>query len=641
MVPTYLQFDSKYVPYIIFLDWYKKKKGGKAMHKSKWSLLALLFSILLVLAACTGGKEEQTTEEPTENGGEEPTTTETPEESADALFELAVENEGEVIEGGTLQVAMVKDEPFQGIFNWEFYEDAYDEELMAWATNSIFESDENFMITDKGIASLEVDQENNKVTIKIREGVKWSDGEPLKIEDLILPYHIIGHPKYTGVRYDTQFQNIVGAVEYNAGTAETISGIKKIDETTLEINFKTLSPAIFYGGDGLWTYAEPSHQIGDIPVDKLIESDEVRKTPITLGAFKFDKIVPGESVQYVKNENYWKGVPKLDGVVVKVVPSSSISVAIGSGDYDIIQDFNATKMEEIQDFDNITILGRPELYYSYMGFKVGKYDLTKNTVVTDLEGSKMGDQKLRQAMGYALDIEQVSEVFYNNLRERANSLIPPVFEAFYDAELEGYTYDPEKAKSILDEAGYKDVDNDGLRENPAGEKLEIKLAAMEADATQEEIIAFYLQNWADVGLNVTLSTGRLIEFNSFYDKVQADDPEIDIFMGAWGTGTNPSPSGLYGAADQFNFSRYTSDELETAVKNIDSPDAFDTAYRAEQFKAFQQHIEEVATTIPMQFRYEIVPVNKRVKNLSIDYANEYTSNLHLIELVAEEPVASN
>ncbi|MDN4492280.1 oligopeptide ABC transporter substrate-binding protein [Ureibacillus aquaedulcis] len=610
------------------------------MKKTKWSLVALLLSVLLVLAACSGGDEEPTTEEPEETSTEDTTDGEPAGEDSGSLFEVAVTNEGEAIEGGTLQVAMVKDEPFQGIFNWELYEDGYDADLMEWMTNSLFEVDENFMITDEGIATLEVDQENNKATVKIREDVKWSDGEPLTIEDVILPYHIIGHKDYTGVRYDTAFQNIIGAEEYHAGTAETISGLKQIDDYTLEISFKQLSPSIFYGGDGLWTYAAPAHQIADIPVGELVESDAVRKNPVSLGAFKIDKIVPGESVSFVKNENYWKGVPKLDGVVVKVVPSSSISVAIESGDYDIVQSFNATKMPEIENLENISILGRPELYYSYLGFKLGKFDTVENKVVTDMEGSKMGNQQLRQAMGYALDIEQVSEVFYNNLRERANSLIPPVFEAFYDEELAGYTYDPEKAMALLDEAGYEDVDGDGFREDPNGEPLEIKLASMSSDATQEEIIAFYLQNWADVGLNVTLTTGRLIEFNAFYDMVEADDPEIDIYMGAWGTGTNPSPSGLYGEADPFNYSRYTSEELETTVRAIDSPEAFDTEYRADQFKAFQQHIEEVANIIPMQFRYEIMPVNKRVKNFSFDYADEYTSHLHELELVAEEPVAN-
>ncbi|KGR73675.1 oligopeptide ABC transporter substrate-binding protein [Ureibacillus sinduriensis] len=610
------------------------------MKKTKWSLIALLLSVLLVLAACSGGDDEPKTEESDETSSEDTTKGEPTSENSGDLFEMAVTHEGEPIEGGTLQVAMVADSPFQGIFNWELYEDNYDSTLMEWTTNELFETDENFMITDKGIATLEVDQENKKATVKIREGVKWSDGEPLTIEDVILPYHIIGHKDYTGIRYDSEFQNIIGAEEYHAGTADTISGLKKIDDHTLEISFKQVSPSINYGGDGLWTYAAPAHQIADIPVGELVENDAVRKNPVTLGAFKIDKIVPGESVSYVRNEHYWKGVPKLDGVVVKVVPSSSISVAIGSGEYDIVQSFSATKMPEIQDFDNITILGRTELAYTYLGFKVGKFDTVEGKVVTDMEGSKMGNQQLRQAMGYAIDVEQVSEVFYDNLRERANSLIPPVFKAFYDDELAGYTYDPEKAIALLDEAGYEDVDGDGFREDPNGQPLEIKLASMASDATAEEIVSFYLQNWADVGLNVTLTTGRLIEFNTFYDMVEADDPEIDIFMGAWGTGTNPSPSGLYGDADPFNFSRYTSEELQSAITAIDSAEAFDTEYRAKQFKAFQEHIEEVATTIPMQFRYEIFPVNKRVKNFSIDYANEYKYHLHELELVAEEPIAN-
>ena len=598
------------------------------MKNRSWSLLAMLFAVLLVLAAC-GGNDDSADQD------KELDTT----SPAKELLSLEATNDGDAITGGTLKVAMMKDEPFQGILLAELYEDAYDSDLMTWASNSLFEVDGEFLITDEGIASIEVDEENNKAIVKIREGVKWSDGEPLKIEDLILPYEIIADKDYKGVRYDGDLKNIVGIEEYHAGTADTISGLVKVDETTLEISFKKISPAIYSGGDGLWTYAAPSHQIGDIPVADLLSHDAVRKNPVTLGAFKFDKIVPGESVQYVANENYWKGKPKLDGVLVKVVPSSSISVAIKSGGYDIVQYFSATKWEEIKDLDNIDILGRPELYYSYLSFKLGKYDNENNKVVTDIEGSKMGDKAFRQAMGYALDIEQVSEVYYNNLRERANSLIPPVFKSYYDDSLEGYTYNPDKANELLDEAGYKDMDGDGIREDKNGKPLEIKLAAMSGDQTQEDVISFYQQNWEEVGLNVTLVTGRLIDINSFYEKVQNDDPEIDIFMGAWGTGTNPSPFGLYSETASFNFSRYTSEELETILMNIDSKEALDQDYRAKQFRAFQEYMEEEAFVIPMQFRYEIIPVNKRVKNWSIDYANP--TELQDIELVADAPVASN
>lgn len=610
------------------------------MSKKLWALLAVLLAFMLVLGACNKDGETSTEGNEPDTKTEEPTETEEPageEEAATTTeFPLTVDNEGEAIEGGTLKVALGTDSPFQGIFSWVLYEDGYDADIMAYSSNSIFATDGDFLINDKGIATLEVDQANNKAIVKIREGVKWSDGEPLKIEDLIMPYEIIGHPDYTGVRYDGDFQNIVGAVEYHEGKADTISGLKKVDETTLEISFNKLSPAIFSSGDGLWAYAEPSHILKDIPVANLLESDAVRKNPVTLGAFKFDKIVPGESVQFVRNEHYWKGAPKLDGVLLKVVPSTSIAVALQTGEYDMTAgSLPATTYPEVKDLKNVTILAQPELSYSYLGFKLGKYDTEKGISVTD-PNAKMADVELRKAMGYALDVEQVNEVYYDNLRTRANGLIPPVFKSFHDDTLEGYTYNPDKAIELLDAAGYKDTDGDGFRETPEGEKLEINLASMAGDAIAEEMASFWIQNWADVGLKVQLATGRLIEFNSFYDKVEADDPEIDVYMAAWGTGTNPSPAGLYGKNAAFNYSRFTSPELEELLVAIDSPEAFDPEYRAKAFRAWAEYMEENVPVIPTQFRTAIYTINKRVKHWDVNYDTEF--DLNQVELLAEEPV---
>ena len=605
------------------------------MKKSKWSLLAMLFALLLVLAACGDDNEDEgSTPDKGDDNGEQVDNGGTETEEG---FATKVTNEGTAIEGGTLMVAMQKDEPFQGIFSYSLYEDAYDADLMDFANSGVFESDGDFLLTNDGIASFEVNEETKVVTVKIREGIKWSDGEPLKIDDLILPYHIIGHAEYTGVRYNSHFRNIIGAEEYHAGTTETISGITKVDDYTYTLALKDISPGLYSGGDGILYYAEPSHVLGDVPVASLVEHDAVRKNPLSLSAFVIDKVVAGESVQYKANEHYWKGAPKLDGVIVKVVPSSSIAKALEAGEYDVTLSLGSAKYPEIKDLKNIDILGRPELYYSYLGFKVGKWNTETLEVDTDMANSKMGDVKLRQAMGYALDVEQVTETFYNGLRERANAIIPPVFSSFHDASLEGYKYDPDKASAILDEAGYKDVDGDGLRENPKGEKLQIKLATMSGDDIAEQIAAFWLQNWNEVGLDVVLTDGRTIEFNSFYDRVEADDPEIDVFMGAWGVGSNPSPSGIYAHNASYNFSRYTSPTLQETLANIDSEKSFDAEYRASQFAEFEKEIFEQSPVIPMMYRLELVAVNKRVKHWSFDYADlEWDYNQ--IELVSDEGV---
>ncbi|UZN00357.1 ABC transporter substrate-binding protein [Lysinibacillus sp. MHQ-1] len=158
--------------------------------------------------------------------------------TSDSLLPMEVTNEGDAIQGGTLRVGLVTSSPFQGIFNWELYEDAYDSEILAFASNVLFEQDGNFLVTDKGIAKLDVDVEAKTATVTIQGDYKWSDGTPLTADDLIFPYELIGHPDYTGVRYDDDFKNIVGAEEYHNGKADTISGITKVDDKSIKIQLK-------------------------------------------------------------------------------------------------------------------------------------------------------------------------------------------------------------------------------------------------------------------------------------------------------------------------------------------------------------------------------------------------------------------
>ena len=102
-----------------------------------------------------------------------------------------------------------------------------------------------------------------------------------------------------------------------------------------------------------------------------------------------------------------------------------------------------------------------------------------------------------------------------------------------------------KGNEILDKAGYKKKGK--YRVQPNGKPLTIRLAAMTGNSTQEPIIQNYIQQWKKLGLNVKLTGGRLMEMNSFYDKVQNDSKDVDMFMGAWSLSSEPSPNDLYSA----------------------------------------------------------------------------------------------
>ena len=189
---------------------------------------------------------------------------------------------------------------------------------------------------------------------------------------------------------------------------------------------------------------------------------------------------------------------------------------------------------------NIELLAKVDHAYTYIGFKLGKWDAEKKENVID-PNAKLANKLVRQAMWHAMDNETIGKELYHGLRFPATTLIIPVFASFHDASNPGRSYDPEKAKALLDEAGYIDVDGDGFREDDKGNEFVLNFASMSGGETAEPIAQYYMQNWADVGIKVQLLDGRLHEFNSFYDMVEADDPKIDIYQGAWGTGSDPDP----------------------------------------------------------------------------------------------------
>ena len=557
-------------------------------------------------------------------------------------FETETQNKDNAVPGAVLSVAMVKDSPLVGIFNEAMYKDGYDGDIIEWfLTNTILDIDENFEITDTGIATLNVDPKNKKATIKIKDGMKWSDGQPIVADDVIYPYEVIGNKDYTGVRYSDESAKIVGMEEYKAGKASTISGIKKVDDKTVEISFKEIGQGIFTGGNGLLTYAMPKHYLKDIPIKDLEKSEKVRTKLVVAGPYTISSIVPGESIELKANPNYFRGKPKTEKVTIQVVNSQTITAAMKSGKYDIVFSIPTELYKIYKDFDNIETLGRQELYYSYLGFKMGKYDKAKGENVVN-PNAKMADLKLRQALAYGLDINQMVKAFYDGLREKATSSVPPVFGKYYPKDLAGFPYDPEKAKKLLDEAGYKDVNGDGYREDKNGKPFEIKIAAMSGGDIAEPLVQFYIQQWKEIGIKGVLATGRLIEFNSFYDKVEADDPEIDVYFAAWGVGTNLSPFETAGRKSMFNYTRFASDENDKLMAEVASPKTLtDPNYKPEAYKKWQEYYINQAVEVPLTYRYQLYPVNKRVKNFDVAYGiQKQGKGIHLVELTAAEPIKS-
>ena len=588
------------------------------MMKKKNMVILFSATAALTLAAC--GNNNQSSSSSSASGT--------------TKYASEVTHDGTPIKGGTLKYAIVSSSPFSGIFADELSQDTTDSSIGGLIDESMFEYDENRKLTNTGLASIEFDVENKTATVTLNsKDYKWSDGQPVTIDDYIFAYQAIGNKDYTGVRYDDDYKNVVGMEEYHDGKADSVSGLEKVDDYTVKIHFKEMSPSMQPAGGSVCAYIMPKHIFKDIPEAEWEKSDYVRGTKfVGLGQFKIESIVNGESVTLVPNEHYYKGVAKVDKVIMEVVSPDNIVSEMKAGNYDIATMPNS-QYEAYKDLTNVTLLSAQASAYEYIGFHLGKYDKETGKNVTD-PNAKMADVKLRQAMAYALDIDAAGQNLYNGLQHSSNSIIIPFFKDLYNKDQEGFTYNPEKAKQLLDEAGYKDVDGDGIRENKDGSKLTINFAARTRDEANESLVQQYLNWWKEIGLNVQLYTGRTIELNSFYDKVQADDPEIDVFAAGWSTGYDPNPSGLFGETAQFNFERYVDAEGTAIMDKISSTDAFDETNNVEYYKEWQKYVHDKAFIFPTLVGEELTAVNKRVKYYDVNLGSK-KSALYQVELTSD------
>ncbi|MCI1928990.1 MAG: oligopeptide ABC transporter substrate-binding protein [Lactobacillus delbrueckii] len=520
--------------------------------------------------------------------------------------------------GGSITIAEESDTPVKGVFLNEVSDSQYDQDFMAFGNESLFATDDQYKITDKGAATFKMDRKAKTVTIEVKKGVKWSDGKQVTAKDVEYSYEIIANKASQSSRYTSSLADIVGLEEYHEGKSKKISGIDMPDGENgrkVVLHFKEMKPGMTQSGNGFfWESAAPYHYLKDVPFSKLQSSDKVRKNPLFFGAYKLSKLVRGQSATWVRNPYYYRGQAKLDKITISVISPNSASQSIKSKKFDVIDVINS-QWKEVKGSKGYNFVAQIPLEYSYMGFKVGKWDKKTGSVKMN-KNSKMSNRYLRQAMGYAMNVDEVDQHYTQGLSFRVKTLVPEAFGDFYDKSVKGFPLNIKKANALLDKAGYKKKKGETYRRDPNGKKLTIHLAAMSGTSNQEAIVQNYIQQWKKVGLHVTLTTGRLIEFNSFYDKVQNDDPSVDVFMAAWSLSSEPTQDDLYGSKAPYNFTRFATSENTKLLKEMGGAKAFDHSYRVQKFHEWQQYMQKEAFVIPLNNAYKITSVNNKLINYS-------------------------
>ncbi|EGQ3969461.1 ABC transporter substrate-binding protein [Staphylococcus pseudintermedius] len=514
--------------------------------------------------------------------------------------------------GGTLTVGIA--EPPEGNFQSIFTGSTGDSNVIDFFNDSLIDVGDDLKIKPK-ILSWEKDKNDDlKYTFKVKKGIQWQDGNPFTINDWVFTLETLADPDYDGPRY-SGVAVIQGAEEKRNGQADRISGIKKIDDYTAEITFKEHKANNLLE---LWTSAPISEKVfKDIPVKDMAKSDAVRKNPIGIGPYKVKRIVDGESVELVKNKDYWRGEPNIDNINLRVVEQTSMTQALENGDIDMAT-ITAPIAKEIKDSgsENLQLLQAPSTSYAIVGFVLNDYD--KKAQKIGKERPKYQDKKLRQAMAYAINRKEWIDAFYYGYGKPLNGLIPSAhWSGAKEGDVKEYKYDVDKAKQLLDEGGYKDKDGDGFREDPQGKPFVVNLKHYAgSNPTFEPRTAALKGYWEKVGLKTKV---EMEEFGKYSSDLEKSSKDMEVYFRTWQQGSDPDPSELNRSTALWNESRYNNPKadkiLDEAVDTKVVGD--DNDKRKEKYLEWQKIMAEDVPVIPIVELEDVTAVSSRVKNFEV------------------------
>jgi peptide/nickel transport system substrate-binding protein len=439
--------------------------------------------------------------------------------------------------------------------------------------------------------SWDISKDETEYTFHLRQGISYHDGTPFNADAVKWFFDRIIDPKVL-----VPFRSWVGPLK------ETVV----VDEYTAKLVLsEPFSPLL--GNIAIGWYALPS------PASYEKYGADVGQHPVGTGPFIFKEWIPNETVTLLPNPNYknnprsWvinKGVPLVDSVEYHVIPDASTAqVAFESGEVDEIRDINRRDFRRLQNDPNykgfIQSGGTNVLYIEFAMF-----ELPAGQQYGALFKPPFDDLRVRQAVGYGIDIDTIMAATMYGLAERNYGPMPTALWA-YKPEIEqfGFHYNPDKAKALLDEAGWVDTGGKGVREKD-GKPLHVLFYATQWD--DRDTVAQVVQNHLNkIGFDVAI---QMPEGGAYNDGLSKN--ENDFNFSSFSVG-EPDVLRLITNYDH-GLGRYKDEQFQTLVAQAQR--TIDRAARTNYYFEASKRMLADAAMIPFWTPLEWTTVRAAVKN---------------------------
>lgn len=430
--------------------------------------------------------------------------------------------------------------------------------LAVQITDSLVQYDAELNLLPRVAESWELSDDRLTVTFRLRDGVRWHDGEPVTADDVVFTVDRVRDPSVENRAWGPALQDL--------------AAVEALDARTVRARYGAASP------DFLEAWRMPLLPRHLAARDEDLLTGQFARHPVGCGPFRFVRYVADQEIVLEANDDYWDGRPRIDRLVLKIFPDQGTAYqALLAGELDIVT-LTSGLWNEARNQAGI------ERFEAFTYSMLSVWTIFWNQ---DGDNSCFTDARVRRAMVLALDRESfAASVVHGLARPGVTTYHPGTIWA--DPEIRPWPHDPDEAARLLDEAGWRDGDRDGVREK-AGRPFRFTLMIPASQQRLNDHIAAWLQqSWAEVGVAAEIEK---LEWQAFREKRNAGRFDAATFSLTFTT--SPDQYELYHSSARetgFNFYGLSDPEIDRLCEA--GRRVFDVEERREIYRRLQARLHE-------------------------------------------------
>jgi|HubBroStandDraft_4_1064222.scaffolds.fasta_scaffold87733_2 peptide/nickel transport system substrate-binding protein len=425
-----------------------------------------------------------------------------------------------------------------------------------------------------------------ELTFKLRRDVKWHDERPFTADDVVFTYQTMINPK-TPAPFKEGFM--------------LVKDVVAPDPYTVRVRYaEPYARAV-----ETWsTYMLPKHLLQSFAEAGTLRESPQNSWPVGTGPYRFQEWKPGEKVVLIANPDYYEGRPYLSRIVYRVIPSqATIFLELKAKGVDYVSTLTGIQYARQTEY--------PAFRKAYHKFRYPASDYT--FLGFNLKDPRFADRRVREAFAHAINKQELIDGVRLGLAREANGPIRPGTWAYTD-DVKRFAYDPEKAKALLAEAGWKDRDGDGIVEDPDGKPFTLTIRTNQGNDERKKIAEIIQQRLKDVGVQAEI---QLIEWAAFI-KEFVKPRRFELIVLGLGTGTDPDQYVVWHSSqrgpDQMNRTGYANPEVDRLLEV-----GRRSCVQQDRLRSYHQIQRILAEDLPMIFLYyrDALPVvSSRIRGVS-------------------------